>query len=318
MSALPFLSPVAAYAGKVGGGTEGAMKVHSGRKNTDVSGEFFDGRSSTEGAGYVGTVEKGGYGEKEGGVGGASRKNAVMSGGSNGCLSRTGSGDRGPREGDNTVTTNRKRCLVVEMPWKTEAGENWEGGEKARNERVMGVGVEMNEEHGRYLSEMRYGSNPLFMSPHQDVHISAAVARRGGNFPVDNSNTPLYVNDRHCQDAAYYHPGMESGGMPPDWVKATCGTSQNYSVEEVMGIKSGKTRGGALVKRDNSIRKRDERRPDVNKGDSTLLGDIPNDATNVDNDRKRKLDLKKKIDAAVVLRSLKVIPNNFAGKDMYM
>ncbi len=329
MSTLPFLSPVAAYAGKVRGGTEGTMGVHPGRNNRG-GGEFFGGRS-TEGVvvGCVRTVEKGRYGEKEGGgVGGGmgvvSGKNIVMTmidgSNSNSCLSSIGRGDEELEGGgDNTSTNNRKRCLVVEVPKETEAEGNWEGGEGTRNERAMGLCVEMDEEHRRCLSSMSLDSNQCFMSPHQDVHIAAATTfQSGGNFVVGNNNTPLYMNINnhnyrhhhpHRQDAAYYHTYMESDGMIPNRVKSLGGTLRNYSVEEAMGIKRGKTRGNPSIKKDNFITKcDDERTANGNKGiDSTLLENVPSDTENTENDRKRRLDLKKKLDAAVVLRSLKVI-----------
>eukprot|EP01084_Bolivina_argentea_P109516 195781_1 len=348
MSTLPFLSPVAAYSGKVRGGTERVMGVQPGRNNRGGYGEFFDGRS-TEGVvvGCVGTVEKGRHGEKEGGgVGGrmgvVSRTNNVTAmidgSNSNSCLSSIGYGDEGLGGGDNTSTNNRKRCLVVEVPKETEVGENWEGGEGTRNERAMGAGVEMNEEHRRCLSSLSLDSNPCIMSPHQDVHMAAATAfQSGGNFVVGNNNTPLCMtnnnnyyryHDLHHQDAAYYCTDMESGGMIPNRVKSPGGTLRNYSVEEAMGIKRGKTRGDPSIKKYNFITKCDDERTANVKGIvSSSLENVPSDTEKTENDRTRKLDLKKKLDAAVVLRSLKnmtpaacneMLQSNSSNKDFTM
>ncbi len=332
MSTLPFLSPVAAYAGKVGGGAEGMIGAHQLMKNRGGGGEFFCRRSTEEvGVGYVERIEKGRYREKEGGgVGemGVSPRmsNVMVSGGNSSPLSSIGRGDGGWGGGDNTPTVNRKRSLVVEVPREMEVGRCWDSGGGTMSEQSMGLDPEMAEEHLRRLSVMRRGSNWLFMSPHQDVHnVATSADGSGSNFVAGINNRPLYMNDHqhqhpHYQNAAYYPTGMESGGiMRLEYPNMTGETPRNYTVEEVMGIKRGKTRGNPSIKRDNFITKCDERHDDVNKGGNSLPeNNIPVDSENMDNDRKRKLDLKKKLDAAVVLRSLKVIPHHVGGRMMCM
>ncbi len=321
MSTLPFLSPVAAYSGKVRGGTERVLGVHPGRNIRD--GYTFSGRRGTEGGvvGCLGTAERGGHVEKGDGVGGemggVSQENDVLpmvdGSNDNSCLSSIGRGDEGLGEGDNTSTNSRKRCLVVEAPKETEAGRNREGGEGMRNERGMGVGVEMKDEHWHCLSSVSLDSNPCVMNPHQDVHMTAL--RHGGRNFIGN-NTPLPMNNHNCQhhyprcqDIAYYPTSTESGDMVPNMGKSSGGTLRNYSVEEAMGIKRGKTRGDPSIKKDNFVKKFDDERPaNVSNGiDSSMLENVPSDMANAENYKKIKLDLKKKLDAAVVLRSLKVI-----------